>query len=269
MISSFHQHHVWIYSLNLAIIGPQLYLIPSFLMFALNKWTTLIPIKILHIESLVLLGSSCFQVLVCVFGLVGVFIAKKRIVRFYYVLLVPCILLDMCLACAWAFKLANVHKDFDEYINQSVFEPAVCETFASIQAELNCHTPEHILSFCNATDVQVVPSYEPILECSFTFMRWMQHKTDGLGFLAFFLLMPLKIFACFTLRDDIKEIFSDISYARDNQRYKHWANDEEDEEVAHKKSLFHKNDGDGDSNNSRESNLTLLNHEQLCESTSL
>ncbi|MFH4983209.1 hypothetical protein AB6A40_009918, partial [Gnathostoma spinigerum] len=67
--------------------------------------------------------------------------------------------------------------------------------------------------------------------CLNPLLRWFHSQMDILAILAYVILFPLKLIVVIILRDDIEELFGEIIYADNQDKYRHWAAADAEEEV--------------------------------------
>jgi hypothetical protein len=225
-------YRAWVYLFNGILIFLQLIFLRIFWNISHDPRIKLFPLE--RIEYLVgfTLLSIVIQFCVCIFGILGVYFSNRYIIRVYWLLMLPILVLDTLQIALWAYSFACIHKEFEYEIIQ-VFESqfiangpskftneVLCTQWNFVQLEFACCAPERI--FKNCGDMSGICHINPKSNCHFPLLKWLHSNTDILAILLYLIIYPIKWISLCVLREDISELFADILYSNNQDLYKHW-----------------------------------------------
>ncbi|CAD5228948.1 unnamed protein product [Bursaphelenchus okinawaensis] len=218
-------YRLWIYSANLAIVLIQLWFIYLAIDLIYDPNMKLLPYK--EASALIFTVTTVIpiQFFACACGLIGVYFSHRTLVRLYWTLMIPLIVMDTVEAFVWIRTFNALHANVDEYLGSAtVIEnhigdwSAWCGSWDQFWREYQCCPPSIVTQSC-WNDLKCDESYS---KCNYALLNWLHSRTDTLAGILYFLIYPLKLIVVFVLREDVMELVTEIFYSNHKGEYKHW-----------------------------------------------
>uniref|UniRef100_A0A1I7RR67 Tetraspanin n=1 Tax=Bursaphelenchus xylophilus TaxID=6326 RepID=A0A1I7RR67_BURXY len=216
-------YRVWIYSANLAVILIQLWFIYASSNLLYDPYLRLLPLNESSILIYAITTVIPLQFIACFCGLVGVYFSKRTLVRLYWTLMIPLIIMDTVAAFIWIHTFNDLHTNIGVYLNEmSQAEGQIgdwtewCNSWNGFLKTNKCCAPKTVEESC--WDGLQCDSALP--SCHLSLLAWLHGQTDGLAGILYFLLYPLKLTVVFVLREDVMELVTEIFYSNHKGEYK-------------------------------------------------
>lgn len=240
-------YRIWLYAVNGCLLVIQLFFLLWSFAVLTDPLMALFPINFSDIPVVTMYVSITVQFIACFLGLFGVACSSRRVIRAYWLLMIPIVIFDTLQMITWALSFRHVHSQYALFL-ESVAERELLETvgdtslpcakWTEVHDAFKCCPPmvaqRHCgragLRFCNADGTS---------NCAIPLLRWLHGEADLLGTLLYFVLYPIKLVVIVMLRQDILELFSEIVYSDNRLLYRHWASAESDDDETEVSTTIH------------------------------
>ncbi|CAI4228804.1 unnamed protein product [Auanema sp. JU1783] len=207
-------YRAWIYCINIFIIIAEVSLVILTTQTITHPLWTFVPVFSTDPNVIIYLTLMILQTFTCICGLSGIFYNKLVLLRVYWILTIPLVVLDLGMIFPFVEQISSVNKNFNQHLQTSIAEQmannSACPIWQFVQDSLTCCSAEVLQTFCSGQ----FGVCRDESQCQMELIKWMHGRLDAISIVIYYILLPLKFIVIIVLREDIQRLFSRNEFSK-------------------------------------------------------